>query len=101
MGNCDSSNQYLNNRRDSSKFVPNYSSPSLPVVTSLKEKKYNLISHKSKKNYQQKEIHIYFQKIFQKEKILLKYIDYLKIFLAMEQHLFYILEKKIQKKNLQ
>ena len=50
MGNCDSSNQFLNNRRDSSKFVPNYSSPSLPVVTSLKEKKYNLISHKSKKN---------------------------------------------------
>ena len=50
MGNCDSSNQYLNNRRDSIKFVPNYSSPSLPVVTSLKEKKYNLISHKSKKN---------------------------------------------------
>jgi serine/threonine protein kinase len=49
MGNCDSSNRFYQTKK-SSEYNYNYSSPSLPKVTSLKEKKSNSNSHKSKKN---------------------------------------------------
>ena len=49
MGNCDSSNRFSQTKKFS-EYNYNYSSPSLPKVTSLKEKMSNSNSHKSKKN---------------------------------------------------
>ena len=49
MGNCDSSNRFSQTKKFS-EYNYNYSSPSLPKITSLKEKMSNSNSHKSKKN---------------------------------------------------